>query len=74
VIADAGEDVEKEQNSSIVGEITNWYNHSVNTMFIANFIYNSQKRERSQMSFNRGMDIENVVHLQSGVQLSYLKQ
>jgi hypothetical protein len=26
-------------------------------------IYNSQKLERTQMSFNRGMDTENVVHL-----------
>ena len=29
----------------------------------SSLIYNSQKRERTQMSFNRGMDIENVVHL-----------
>jgi hypothetical protein len=26
-------------------------------------IYNSQKLERTQMSLNRGMDTENVVHL-----------
>ena len=26
--------------------------------------YNSQKLERTQMSLNRGMDTENVVHLQ----------
>ena len=26
-------------------------------------IYNSQKLERNQMSLNRGMDTENVVHL-----------
>ena len=30
-------------------------------------IYNSQKLERTQMSLNRGMDIENVVHLHNGV-------
>ena len=35
-------------------------------MFIM-FIYNSQKLERSQMSFNRGMNTENVVHLHNGV-------
>jgi hypothetical protein len=28
--ADAGEDVEKEQHSSIVCGITSWYNHSGN--------------------------------------------
>jgi hypothetical protein len=30
VIADAGEDVETEEHSSIVGDIINWYNHSEN--------------------------------------------
>jgi hypothetical protein len=30
VTADAGEDVEKEEHSSIVGEIASLYNHSVN--------------------------------------------
>ena len=30
-------------------------------------IYNSQKLERIQMSFNRGMDTENVVYLHNGV-------
>ena len=28
-------------------------------------IYNSHKLERIQMSFNRGMDAESVVHLQN---------
>jgi hypothetical protein len=28
VIADVGEDVEKEEHSYIVGGIVNWYNHS----------------------------------------------
>jgi hypothetical protein len=37
-------------------------------------IYNSQKLERTQMSFNRGMDTENVVHLHNGVLVSYCKQ
>ena len=37
----------------------------------SSLIYNSQKLERTQMSFNRGMDIERVVHLHSGVLLSY---
>ena len=36
-----------------------------------NLIYNSQKLKRTQMSFNRGMDIENVVHLYNGVLFSY---
>jgi hypothetical protein len=29
VTADAGEDVEKEEHSSIFGGIASWYNHSV---------------------------------------------
>jgi hypothetical protein len=31
----------------------------------SSLIYNSQKLERTQMSLNRGMDTENVVHLHS---------
>jgi hypothetical protein len=34
-------------------------------------IYNSQKLERTQMSFNRRMDTENVVHVHNGILLSY---
>ena len=34
-------------------------------------IYNSQKMERTQMSLNRRLDAENVVHLYNGVLLSY---
>jgi hypothetical protein len=30
-------------------------------------IYNSQDMERPQMSLNRGMDTENIVHLHNGV-------
>jgi hypothetical protein len=37
-------------------------------------IYNSQKLRRTQISLNRGMDTENVVHLYNGVLLSYQKQ
>jgi sulfur transfer complex TusBCD TusB component (DsrH family) len=33
----------------------------------SSLIYNSQKLERTQMSLNRGMDTENVVHLHNGV-------
>ena len=40
------------------------------TMFIA-ALYISQKQERTQISLNRGMDTENVVHLYNGVLLSY---
>jgi hypothetical protein len=35
----------------------------------SNLIYNSQKLEITQMSFNRGLDTENVVH--NAVLLSY---
>ena len=34
-------------------------------------IYNSQKLARTQMSLNREIDSENVVHLHSEVLLSY---
>jgi hypothetical protein len=45
------------------------------TMFIAAlFIYNSQKLKRTQMSLNRGMDTENMIHLHNGVLLSNKKQ
>jgi hypothetical protein len=33
-------------------------------------IYNSQNLERTQMSLNRGMDTENVIHLYNGLLLS----
>jgi hypothetical protein len=36
----------------------------------SSLIYKGQELERTQMSLNRGMDTENVVHLHSGV-LSY---
>jgi hypothetical protein len=42
-----------------------------NIYFHSSLIYNSQKLERTQMSFDRGMDTENVVHLQNGVLFSY---
>jgi hypothetical protein len=42
------------------------------TTFIAvTFICNSQKLERTQMSLNRGIDKENVVHLHNRLQCSY---
>ena len=34
-------------------------------------IYNSQKLEITQISLNRGMDTENVVHLHNEVLVSY---
>jgi hypothetical protein len=34
-------------------------------------IYNGQKLEKTQMSLNRGIDTDNVVHLHNGVLLSY---
>ena len=40
------------------------------TMFIA-ALFSRQKLERTQVSLNRGMDTENVVHLHNGVLLSY---
>jgi len=40
----------------------------------SSLIHNSQKLERTQMPFNRGMDSKNVVHLHSGILLSYQKQ
>ena len=40
----------------------------------SSLIYNSQTLERIQMSLNRGMNIENVVHLHNRVQHRYEKQ
>jgi len=37
----------------------------------SSLIDNNQKLERTQMPFNRGMDIDNVVCLHNGVLLSY---
>ena len=36
----------------------------------SSLIYNSQELERTQLSFNKGMDAENVVHLHNGVLLT----
>jgi hypothetical protein len=44
---------------------------SVTVSVPCTLIYNSQKLERIQMSLNRGMGTENIVHLHSGVLLSY---
>jgi hypothetical protein len=44
------------------------------TMFkVVLFIYNSHKLKRAQMSFDIGMDTENVIHLHNGVLRSLLK-
>jgi hypothetical protein len=51
-------------------DVPNGNKDTCSTMFIA-ALYNSQKVEKSQMSLNRGMDTEIVVHLHSGVLLSY---
>ena len=40
----------------------------------SSLIYNSQKLERTQMSLNRGMATENVVHLHNAVLLIYKKK
>jgi hypothetical protein len=40
----------------------------------SSLIYNSQKLERTQMPLNRGMDTENVVHLNNGVYYSGIKK
>ena len=37
----------------------------------SSLIYNRQELERTQMSYKRGMDTENVVHLHNGILLSY---
>ena len=39
----------------------------------SSLIYNNQKLETTQMSFNRRMDTENVVHLQNGVLRAAIK-
>jgi hypothetical protein len=37
----------------------------------SSLIYNSQKLKSTQMSLNRGMNTDNVVHLHNGVLHSY---
>jgi hypothetical protein len=37
----------------------------------SSLIYNNQKLKSTQMSFNRGMNTENMVHLHNEVLLSY---
>jgi hypothetical protein len=46
------------------------YNKDIPHYVHSSLIYNSQKLERIQISFNRGIDTENVVHLHNGVLLS----
>jgi hypothetical protein len=46
-------------------------NNTCSTMFTEALFIITQKLERTQMSLNRRMDTENVVHLHNGVLLSY---
>jgi hypothetical protein len=41
------------------------------TTFIAALLLTARSWKKTQMSLNRGMDTENVVHLHNGVLLSY---
>jgi len=50
------------------------YNRHVLHYVHSSLIYKSQKLERTQMPFNRGMDSKTVVYLHNGVLLSYQKQ
>ena len=43
-------------------------------MFHCSTIYNSQDMEATWMSFNRGMDKEDVVHIYNGMSLGYKKE
>jgi hypothetical protein len=45
------------------------YEVIVNINALTGLIYNSQMLERTQMSLNRGMDTENMVHLHNGLLL-----
>jgi hypothetical protein len=45
--------------------------HKFGYVVKSSLIYNSQKLKTTQMSLNRGMDRENVVHLHNGVLLGY---
>ena len=101
--AHVGEDVEKEEHSSVAGGIANWeaiwrflkkletdlleypampllgiYPKMLHHATGIHFLYvhsgpycDSQKLETTQMSHNRKMDAENVVHLHNGILLSY---
>jgi hypothetical protein len=47
------------------------YNKDICSMFIAALFIMARSLERIQMSCNRGMDTENVVHLHNGILFSY---
>jgi hypothetical protein len=50
---------------------SNWQEGNMLHSVHSSLIYNRQKLESTQMSLNRGMDTENIVHLHNGVLLSY---
>ena len=95
--ADAGEDMEKEEQSSIAGatileislvvpqkigpsyitpghipkDAPTYNKDTYFTMFIAALFIISRSWKEPKMSFNRGMDAENVVHLYNRVLFGY---
>ena len=52
-------------------DVPPYHKDTCSTMFIAALFVIAKKLETTQMSLNKGMDTENVVHLQNGVLLSY---
>jgi hypothetical protein len=50
--------------------IKKWYKSGGHYVH-SSLIYSGQKLERTQMSLNRGLDTENMVHLHNGILLSY---
>jgi len=52
-------------------DVPTYNKDTCSTMYIVALFIIAKKLERIQMSFNRGMDTEIVVHLHNGVLLSY---
>jgi hypothetical protein len=52
-------------------DVPNGKNDTCSTMVIAGLFIIARSWKKTQISLNRGMDTENVVHLHNGVLLSY---
>jgi hypothetical protein len=55
-------------------DVPTYNKDTCSTMFIAALFIIARSWKKTQMSFNRGMDTKNVVHLHNGILLSCSKQ
>jgi hypothetical protein len=52
-------------------DVLSYHKNMCSTTLHNSFIYNSQRLETTQMSLNRRIDTENMVHLHNTILLSY---